>query len=89
MTWSLSLGCGGCAGYRNSFPFLEKDHPDLAECFNPRKLYKHIIPPQYGPDITFYGFARPAFGSLPPTSEMQARYVSQSGQPRDGGLEGR
>jgi len=43
---------------------------------NPRKLYKQIFPPRYGHEVAFFGFARPAFGSLPPTSEMQARYYA-------------
>lgn len=38
---------------------------------NPRSLYKHVFPPAYRGQVAFLGFARPAFGSLPPTAEMQ------------------
>jgi len=66
-----------CTGYRNNFPFLEKEFPELAcMCKNPRTMYKQIFPPCKGPEIAFFGFARPAFGSIPPTSEMQARYYA-------------
>lgn len=40
---------------------------------NPRLLYKHVFPPAYRGEVAFFGFARPAFGSLPPTAEMQVR----------------
>lgn len=60
------------------FPYFDKYHPDLATEFgtNPRKLFKQIFPPPYKGEVAFFGFARPAFGSLPPTSEMQARYYA-------------
>lgn len=66
-----------CTGYKNSFPFIENFDKELAECAkNPRTNYKQIFPPQYGAEFAFFGFARPAFGSIPPTSEMQARYYA-------------
>ena len=81
-----------CTGYRNSFPFfLHPDiadevycsksgmtYTDLAKsCQNPRLLYKQTIHPST-PDgsLAFHGFARPAFGSIPPCSEMQSRLVA-------------
>ena len=73
-----------CTGYRNSFPFFDHDElatdcgvkmKDLAEeCRNPRKLYKQCIHPLFPKgELAFMGFARPAFGSIPPCSEMQSR----------------
>jgi len=44
--------------------------------FNPRDLYKHMIHPQWREKAVFAGFARPAFGSIPQLSEMQARYYT-------------
>ena len=73
-----------CTGYRNSFPFFDHDEvvtecgmkfKDLAEeCRNPRKLFKQTIHPMFpNGELMFSGFARPAFGSIPPCSEMQSR----------------
>mmetsp|Transcript_31644 Transcript_31644/g.71137 ORF Transcript_31644/g.71137 Transcript_31644/m.71137 type:complete len:635 (-) Transcript_31644:271-2175(-) len=81
-----------CTGYRNSFPlFLDPKHADevfcpklglryrelAEECVNPRLLYKQLLHPSC-PDgsLAFLGFARPAFGSIPPTSEMQSRFLA-------------
>lgn len=62
-----------CTGYRNCFPFFDKYHPDLAAAgCTPRGHYKQIISVDY-PEVGFFGFARPAFGSVPPTVEMQSR----------------
>ena len=50
-------------------------YTDLAkEMTNPRLLYKQTIHPSC-PDgsLAVMGFARPAFGSIPPCSEMQSR----------------
>jgi len=78
-----------CTGYRNSFPFFEhedvcedvvcqksglkmKDIATMAK--NPRLLYKQSIFPAFATgEIAFFGFARPAFGAIPPCSEMQSR----------------
>mmetsp|Transcript_2540 Transcript_2540/g.3755 ORF Transcript_2540/g.3755 Transcript_2540/m.3755 type:complete len:555 (-) Transcript_2540:162-1826(-) len=66
-----------CTGYRNSFPFVEETHPNIDEYGqSPRSLYKQIIHPLYNGEVAFFGFARPAFGSIPPTSEMQARFFA-------------
>jgi|UniRef100_A0A7S2UXY2 dimethylaniline monooxygenase (N-oxide forming) len=63
-----------CTGYKNIFPFLEDTHPEIAAYGqNPRKLYKQVFIPGMGYEFAFFGFTRPAFGSIPPTSEMQAR----------------
>jgi len=81
-----------CTGYRNSFPMFEDpsvcDAVVCAGCGcktkdlaafgqNPRRLYKQVFCPVF-PDgqIAFFGFARPAFGSIPPTSEMQSRFFA-------------
>lgn len=50
-------------------------YKDLArELTNPRLLYKQCLHPAF-PDgsLAVMGFARPAFGSIPPCSEMQVR----------------
>jgi dimethylaniline monooxygenase (N-oxide forming) len=66
-----------CTGYRNTFPFVCETHPDINEFGqNPRWLYKQVFHPNYGGEVAFFGFARPAFGSIPPTSEMQARFFA-------------
>ena len=77
-----------CTGYRNSCPFFEHEDicedlahecelkmKDLAEmCKNPRNLFKQCIHPAFPTgELAFFGFARPAFGSIPPCSEMQVR----------------
>ena len=44
---------------------------------NPRNLYKQIFCPVFPRgDLAFFGFARPAFGSIPPTAEMQAKFFA-------------
>lgn len=66
-----------CTGYKNTFPFAEETHPDINEYGqNPRLLYKQIFHPNYNSEIAYFGFARPAFGSIPPTSEMQSRFYA-------------
>ena len=81
-----------CTGYRNSFPMFEHpdvcDDVVCAGCGcktkdlnafgqNPRRLYKQIFCPVF-PDgqLAFFGFARPAFGAIPPTAEMQSRFFA-------------
>lgn len=66
-----------CTGFRNAFPFFDEFHPEL--CFagmNPRTNFKQTICIQFPKEIAFFGFARPAFGSIPPATEMQARLFS-------------
>merc|ERR1719230_1548179 len=78
-----------CTGYKNSFPFFEHPEVcDKLACFkcgmktkeiaqfgmNPRRLYKQVFCPIFDDgSVAFFGFARPAFGSIPPTVEMQSR----------------
>ena len=63
-----------CTGYRNCFPFFDEFHPELSHAgMNPREHYKQIFAVDYPGEVGFFGFARPAFGSIPPTTEMQAR----------------
>jgi dimethylaniline monooxygenase (N-oxide forming) len=64
-----------CTGFRNAFPYFEKYHPDIAyNGMNPRTNYKQIMNILYPTEVGFFGFARPAFGSIPPTVEMQSRF---------------
>lgn len=63
-----------CTGYRNSFPFFDEHHPEACKAgMNPRTNYKQVFCVAHPGEIAFFGFARPAFGSIPPTTEMQAR----------------
>lgn len=66
-----------CTGFRNAFPFLEKYHPEIVTAgMNPRSNYKQVFCIAYPGEVGFIGFARPAFGSIPPTAEMQARFYT-------------
>ena len=68
-----------CAtGYRTEFSFLTEALAELSKLAQqPRNhLYHHMISPEHGSRIVFGGFARPAFGAIPPMSEMQARFFS-------------
>jgi len=68
----------GCTGYRNVFPMLDDTHPEVSAFGkNPRKLFKQVFIPEYEGEVGFFGFTRPAFGSIPPTSEMQSRLFAQ------------
>jgi len=54
-------------------------HKDIDPCYgkNPRALYKQIFCPLFTDGaLAFFGFARPAFGSIPPTAEMQAKFFA-------------
>jgi len=63
-----------CTGYRNCFPFFDEFHPEICcSGMNPRTNYKQVFCIAHPGEIGFFGFARPAFGSIPPTTEMQAR----------------
>ena len=62
-------------GYQPSFPFL--DLGTGANMRHPGLLYLNMIHPSLGDELVFCGFARPAIGSIPPTGELQARYVAQ------------
>ena len=64
-----------CTGYRAAFPFFEQHMAELAvRACDARARFKHMIAPEVGPSVAFIGFARPAFGAIPPMSEMSARY---------------
>lgn len=62
-------------GYQPSFPFL--DLGEGAQLRHPGLLYLNMVHPSLGDTLFFCGFARPAIGSIPPTGELQARYVAQ------------
>lgn len=62
-----------CTGYKNAFPFFDEYHPEICKAgMTPRTNYKQCIYVE-DPSVCFFGFARPAFGSIPPTVEMQSR----------------
>ncbi len=67
-----------CTGYRATFPFFdETSHPavDLhVSSPNHRNRYLHMIDLDVGTSLAFIGYSRPAFGAIPPLSEMAARY---------------
>jgi len=66
-----------CTGYRASLPFFAADAPERAYA-NPRLLYKHVFPPDFDRrPVAFVGFARPAFGAIPPCAELQARLLAR------------
>ena len=74
-----------CTGYKtNKFTFLkgifenrkEKDG-DIKNLLNPRKMYKHMIIPEFGSDFAFNGLNRPSIGSLIPISEIAARFYAE------------
>ncbi|CAM9349400.1 unnamed protein product [Phaeothamnion confervicola] len=66
-----------CTGFRCDLSFIEETHPDLAAYgHNQRLLYKQIFHPQYGAEVAYFGLAQPAFGSTPPTAEMQGRLLA-------------
>jgi dimethylaniline monooxygenase (N-oxide forming) len=66
-----------CTGFAPRFPFLAGRHPQLAEAATlPRGLFKRTFHPHCGAELSWVGFVRPGVGSIPPCSEMQARYVA-------------
>lgn len=67
-----------CTGFAASFPFFESDMPQLAQReADARGRFKHIFCPDQGHTLAFVGYARPAFGAVPPMSELGARYWAQ------------
>lgn len=60
-----------CTGYKLTFPFLKMEELDS------RSLYKNCFHTDYGSTLCFIGLARPAIGSVPPISELQARWFSR------------
>ncbi|CAF1624052.1 unnamed protein product, partial [Didymodactylos carnosus] len=77
-----------CTGFRNEFQFLDTvdkeadpTHAKIVckvgkEARISHDLYKHCIHPDTGSELFFVGFVRPAFGAIPPLSEMQARWCA-------------
>lgn len=67
-----------CSGYQAKFPFFdETSHPTVdlhATSPHHRDRYLHMIDVDIGPSLAFIGYSRPAFGAIPPLSEMAARY---------------
>jgi dimethylaniline monooxygenase (N-oxide forming) len=61
-----------CTGYVNRVDFMPES---LRQC-DPRKMFKHMLHPEYGDRIIWIGWARPGFGSQFPIMEMQARYAA-------------
>lgn len=60
-----------CTGFTPAASFLDVDIADGA------KLYKNVFHTELEPSLAFIGFVRPGLGSLPPISEMQARWYAQ------------
>jgi dimethylaniline monooxygenase (N-oxide forming) len=58
-----------CTGFETRAPFLA---PGMADV--PR--YLHAFNPEVGHTLGFIGFLRPAFGAIPPLSELQARWFA-------------
>ncbi len=63
-----------CTGFETKMPFLEERIVSASR-------YLNTFDPEIGASLGFIGFLRPGFGSIPPLSELQARWFSllQSG----------
>jgi dimethylaniline monooxygenase (N-oxide forming) len=59
-----------CTGFEARVPFL--DEGLLRE-----RRYLHTFAPTVGGSLALIGFARPAFGAIPPIAELQARWFAQ------------
>ncbi|KAK4662347.1 uncharacterized protein QC763_0112450 [Podospora pseudopauciseta] len=57
-----------CTGYKQTFPFLDRDHYTTAEEANVRNIWH-----DRDPTVGFIGFLRPSLGAIPPLAEMQAQ----------------
>ncbi|KAK4669038.1 uncharacterized protein QC764_0108450 [Podospora pseudoanserina] len=57
-----------CTGYKQTFPFLDRDHYPTAEEANMRNIWH-----DRDPTVGFIGFLRPSLGAIPPLAEMQAQ----------------
>jgi dimethylaniline monooxygenase (N-oxide forming) len=58
-----------CTGFETRIPFLDDEiasAPRFLNTFNP----------DFGADLGFIGFVRPAFGAIPPLAELQARWFA-------------
>ncbi|MGH8314274.1 MAG: flavin-containing monooxygenase [Steroidobacterales bacterium] len=58
-----------CTGFDTRMPYLDAE---LASA--PRFL--HTFNPEVGASLGFVGFARPAFGAMPPIAELQSRWFA-------------
>lgn len=61
-------------GYSPSFPFIEWPH-NVSE-IHPGEMYLRMFVPGIGQSLAFCGYARPTIGAIPPTGEIQSRYVA-------------
>jgi len=60
-----------CTGFKLTLPMLNIPLLDT------RNLYKNCFDLNFGSTLCFVGFARPAIGSVPPISELQARWFAR------------
>lgn len=65
-----------CTGYRDSFPFLHNVAALREIETEQRKLFKHLIHPDFGSSLAFIGMVRPIAGGVPVLAELQARYYA-------------
>ena len=67
-----------CSGYKTRLPYLAQHFPDLTKDVEKtlQCMFKNILHPKYGDAISFVGFVRPQFGSIPPMAEMQCRWLA-------------
>lgn len=68
-----------CAtGFRPAFPYFTGRLAAIGQdALRPREtLYRHCFHPEMGARMAFGGYARPAFGAIPPIAEMQARWFA-------------
>lgn len=61
-------------GYSPSFPFIEWPH-NVSE-IHPGEMYLRTFVPEIGESLSFSGYARPTIGAIPPTGELQNRYIA-------------
>jgi cation diffusion facilitator CzcD-associated flavoprotein CzcO len=65
-----------CTGYLDSFPFLRNIATVSEFETKQRRLFKHLIHPDFGSSLAFIGMARPISGGVPVLAELQARYYA-------------
>eukprot|EP01084_Bolivina_argentea_P095128 171036_1 len=61
-----------CTGYKTEFAFFNKATPPIQV----NALFQRMFDVDYGDSLCFIGLNRPFIGSLPPISEMSARYFT-------------
>lgn len=73
-------------GFVPNWPFLPQEQdgntsdtqfPEKICSASVARLYLRMFTPRFGDKLSFVGYARPAIGAIPPTAEVQARYVAQ------------